>query len=104
MGKFHFLRAAALLPALLLVACGGIDYANVGGDEMVPAVAQGIPVRYVMTSYYRYPTALAVVRGQGPTIKQPTDMKGHKIGIPGAYGSSYIGLKALLKAAKLQES
>jgi NitT/TauT family transport system substrate-binding protein len=89
---------------LKVVADGGIDYANVGGDEMVPAVAQGIPVRYVMTSYYRYPTALATVRGLGARIEQPSDMKGHKIGIPGAYGSSYIGLKALLKAGKLQES
>jgi NitT/TauT family transport system substrate-binding protein len=88
---------------LKVVAQGDIDFANVGGDEMVPAVSQGIPVRYVMTSYYHYPVAAAALAG-GPALKQPADLKGRKIGIPGPYGSTYIGLRALLKVAGLQES
>ncbi len=88
---------------LKVVADGGLDYANVSGDEMVPAVAQGIPVRYVMTGYYRYPVALATITGSGPAIAAPADLKGHTVGVPGPYGSNYIGLKALLKAGKLTE-
>ncbi len=88
---------------LRVVADGGLDYANVSGDEMVPAVAQGIPVRYVMTSYYRYPVALATLTGSGPAVAAPADLKGHTVGVPGPYGSNYIGLKALLKAGKLTE-
>jgi len=88
---------------LRVVADGGLDYANVSGDEMVPAVAQGIPVRYVMTGYYRYPVALATIPGSGPALAAPADLKGHTVGVPGPYGSTYIGLKALLKAGKLTE-
>ncbi|MGI8587442.1 MAG: ABC transporter substrate-binding protein [Chloroflexia bacterium] len=87
---------------LKVVSTGAIDYANVGGDEMVPAVAQGVPVRYVLTQYYKYPVAAAALAGT--VLKAPADLKGHKVGIPGPYGSNYIGLKALLKAGKLTES
>ena len=87
---------------LKVVSTGAIDFANVSGDEMVPAVAQGIPVRYVLTQYYRYPIAAAAI---GATVlKSPADLKGQTIGIPGPYGSTYIGLRALLQAANLQES
>ncbi len=87
---------------LKVVSTGAIDFANVSGDEMVPAVAQGIPVRYVLTQYYRYPIAAAAI---GTTVlKSPADLKGQTIGIPGPYGSTYIGLRALLQAANLQES
>jgi NitT/TauT family transport system substrate-binding protein len=89
---------------LAVVSRGEIDYANVSGDEMVPAVAQGIPVRYVMTQYYHYPVAAVALTGQGAPLAKPADLKGRKVGIPGPYGSTYIGLKALLKAANLQES
>ncbi|HMA35792.1 MAG TPA: ABC transporter substrate-binding protein [Chloroflexia bacterium] len=89
---------------LKVVAQGDIDFANVSGDEMVPAVAQGIPVRYIMTQYYHYPIAAVAISGQGAPLTKPADLKGRKIGIPGPYGSNYIGLKALLKVAGLQES
>jgi NitT/TauT family transport system substrate-binding protein len=89
---------------LKVVAAGDIDYANVSGDEMVPAVAQDIPVRYILTQYYRYPIAATAIAGQGPPLQAPADLKGRKVGIPGPYGSTYIGLKALLKAGNLQES
>jgi len=89
---------------LKVVASGDIDYANVSGDEMVPAVAQDIPVRYILTQYYRYPIAATAIVGQGGPLQAPADLKGRKVGIPGPYGSTYIGLKALLKAGKLQES
>jgi NitT/TauT family transport system substrate-binding protein len=89
---------------LKVVAAGDIDYANVSGDEMVPAVSQDIPVRYILTQYYRYPIAATAIAGQGPPLQAPADLKGRKVGIPGPYGSTYIGLKALLKVGNLQES
>ena len=88
---------------LKVVAQGDIDFANVSGDEMVPAVSQGIAVRYVMTRTIATPSRRRRSMS-GPALKQPADLKGRKIGIPGPYGSTYIGLRALLKAAGLQES
>lgn len=79
----------------------GIDFAVASGDEIIPARLQGIPITYVMTWYRQYPVAAASIVGKGPTLKTPADLKGRSVGVPGPYGSSYIGLQALLKAGKL---
>ena len=79
----------------------GINFAVVSGDEVIPARIQGIPVKYVMTWYRQYPVAAVSVTGQGPTLKTPADLKGHKVGVPGPFGSTYTGLLALLKAGGL---
>jgi NitT/TauT family transport system substrate-binding protein len=79
----------------------GVNFAVVSGDEVIPARIQGIPVKYVMTWYRQYPVAAVSVTGQGPTLKTPADLKGHKVGVPGPFGSTYTGLLALLKAGGL---
>jgi NitT/TauT family transport system substrate-binding protein len=79
----------------------GINFAVVSGDEVIPARIQGIPIKYVMTWYRQYPVAAVSINGQGPTLTSPADLKGHKIGVPGPYGSTYTGLLALLKAGNL---
>jgi len=45
---------------------------------------------------------VAALSEQG--IRTPADLAGKKIGLPGLYGASYIGLRALLSAAGLEES
>jgi NitT/TauT family transport system substrate-binding protein len=80
---------------------GGVNFAAVSGDEVIPARLQGIPVSYVMTWYRQYPVAAVSIEGKGPSLKTPADLKGHKVGVPGPYGSSYVGLLALLKSAGL---
>ena len=81
-----------------------VNFAAVSGDEVIPARLQGVPVKYVMTWYRQYPVAAASIEGKGPTLKSPTDLKGHKVGVPGPYGSTYVGLLALLKSGGLSQT
>lgn len=81
-----------------------VNFAVVSGDEVIPAHLQGVPVKYVMTWYRQYPVAAVSIEGQGPTLTAPADLKGHKIGVPGLYGATYVGLLALLKAGGLTEA
>jgi NitT/TauT family transport system substrate-binding protein len=80
---------------------GGVNFAAVSGDELISARLQGVPVMYVMTWYRQYPVAAVAIEGKGPTLKAPADLKGRKVGVPGPYGATYVGLLALLKAGGL---
>jgi NitT/TauT family transport system substrate-binding protein len=85
-----------------LLTSGKVQFANVGGDEVLEAGAQGRPVRYVMTQYSRFPTAVFSLAATG--IRRASDLRGHSIGVPGTYGASYVGLLALLDAVHLSTS
>jgi NitT/TauT family transport system substrate-binding protein len=80
-----------------LVGQGALDLGVADGTSVIPAVSQGIPIRYVATVYGTYPSI--VFTKASSAIKSPGDLRGKKIGIPGRYGSSWIMLQALLGAA-----
>ena len=82
-----------------LVGQGAIDIGLADGTSLIPAVSQGIPVRYVTTIYARFPNI--VLAKASSTIKTVADLKGKKIGTPGKYGSSWIMLQAILQSAGL---
>jgi len=71
---------------VVLVGQGSIDIGVADGTDIIPAVTQGIPVRYIATLYGTYPSIVFAKASSG--IKTPADLKGKKIGIPGKYGSS----------------
>jgi NitT/TauT family transport system substrate-binding protein len=82
-----------------LVGQGSIDIGLADGTSVIPAVSQGIPIKYLATIYGTFPSI--VFTKASSNIVTADDLKGKKIGIPGRYGSSWVMLQALLGSADL---
>ena len=82
-----------------LVGQGTLDIGIADGTSVIPAVGQGIPIKYAATIYAQFPNI--VMAPQNSSIKAAADLKGKSLGIPGRYGSSWIMLQALLSSAGL---
>jgi NitT/TauT family transport system substrate-binding protein len=81
------------------VGQGNVDIGLSDGTSVIPAVSQGIPIRYLATIYARFPSIVFAKASSG--INTAADLKGRKIGIPGRFGSSWVMLQALLDSAGL---
>jgi NitT/TauT family transport system substrate-binding protein len=82
-----------------LVGQGALDLGVADGTSVIPAVSQGIPIRYIATIYGTFPSIVFAKASSG--ITTAADLEGRKIGIPGPYGSSWVMLQALLGSASL---
>jgi NitT/TauT family transport system substrate-binding protein len=90
-------------PHLLeLVGAGSIGLAIADGTDAIAAVAQGVPIIYVMAEYQRFPVAIFSLAHNH--IRSVADLRGKTIGVPGRYGATYAGLLAALHAAGLRPS
>jgi NitT/TauT family transport system substrate-binding protein len=85
---------------LQLVGARRVDLAIADGTDAIAAVAQGVPIVYVMAQYQRFPVAIfSLARSH---IRSVADLRGKTIGVPGRYGATYVGLLAVLHAAGLR--
>lgn len=86
---------------LKLVGVDELQFMVGSGDQLVLGRAQGLPVRYIMNWYTRYPVVIFAKEEQ--QLSQPAGLRGKKVGIPGPFGASYVALRGILEAAALTE-
>lgn len=87
---------------LKLVGTGEIPFAVGSGEQVILGRAQGLPLSYVATWYRKFPVVVFALKDKG--LNTPQALEGHKIGIPGLFGASLVGWKALVNKAGIDES
>lgn len=87
---------------LKLVGTGEIPFAVGSGEQVILARAQGLPLIYVAAWYRKFPVVVFALKEMG--LDTPQALEGRKIGIPGLFGASLVGWKALAYGAGIDES
>ena len=87
---------------LQLLGTGALSFGVVGGDELLVARSQGVPIVYVGSWFQKYPITVVALESAG--IRTAADLKGRTIGVPMRAGATYVGLRALLDSAGMKES
>ncbi len=84
---------------LKLVGTDELQFMIGSGEEVILGRHQGLPVRYVMRWYRKFPVVLFAKADKG--ITSPADLIGRQVGLPGFFGASYVGWEAIVYASKL---
>ncbi len=83
------------------IANNDLKFGLISGEQVLLARANARPLVYVFEWYHRFP--VGIVSPAEENIVTPEDLAGRVVGVPGPYGASYIGLRALLEAGGLTE-
>lgn len=87
---------------LALVGAGELPFSLAGGDQAILARAQGLPIVYIAEWFQKYP--IAVVSKTAAGINGPQDLVGRTVGLPGFFGTSYVGYVGLLSANDISQT
>lgn len=83
------------------IAVNDLQFGMISGEQVIVARAAGKPLVYVMEWFHRFPVGIVTPADSG--ITEPKDLVGKKVGIPGPFGASYMGFRALLSANDIEE-
>ncbi|MFP4320986.1 MAG: ABC transporter substrate-binding protein [Anaerolineales bacterium] len=83
------------------IAINDLQFGLISGEQVLIARSTGRPLVYVYEWYHNFP--VGVVAPADSDITAPEDLVGQDVGIPGPFGASYMGLRALLSANNLSE-
>lgn len=87
---------------LKLVGTNELQFMIGSGEEVILGRSQGLPVRYVLRWYRKFPAVLFAKARSG--IMTPADLVGRRVGVPGLFGANYVGWEALVYATQLDAS
>lgn len=83
------------------LAINDLQFGIISGEQVILGRGAEKPLVYVMEWYHRFPVGVVVPADSD--IETPADLEGKTVGLPGFFGASYIGLRALLATAGLGE-
>ncbi|HEX3054368.1 MAG TPA: ABC transporter substrate-binding protein [Aggregatilineaceae bacterium] len=78
-----------------------LQFGLISGEQIILGRSQGLPLVYVFEWYHNFP--VGIVSPQDLNLTEPADLEGRVVGIPGPFGASYMGFRALLSAAGMTE-
>jgi len=83
------------------LAINDLQFGIISGEQVL--IGRGVekPLVYVFEWFHGFP--VGIVTPADSEIEEPADLIGKKVGIPGPYGASYIGLRALLGVNDIDE-
>jgi len=87
---------------LKLVGTNELQFMVGSGEEVILGRSQGLPVRYVMRWYRKFPVVLFAKASSG--IQTPNDLEDKKLGVPGLFGASFVGWEAMVYATGLDDN
>ena len=83
------------------LALDDLHFGLISGEQVILARAGGRPLVYVFEWYQQNPVGVIAPVSTG--ITTAADLAGRTVGVPGRFGASYTGLRALLAANGLTE-
>jgi len=84
-----------------LVGTSELPFAVASGEQVIMARSHEIPVVFIYNWFQGFPTAIIALKETG--VESPVDLVGREVGIPGLFGASYIGFKAIMNEVGVSE-
>lgn len=83
------------------LAVNDLQFGIISGEQVLIGRGVDKPLVYVYEWYHSFPVGVVAPADSG--IEEPADLVGKKVGIPGPFGASFIGLRALLSVNEIDE-